>query len=142
MRIRLIAVGVLLLLPGLALAAGSGLPVEVREAQGVSYYNGGVGLDERGRMPQQYSLKLVFATEKGLYLNDAEVKIVNAAGDEVFRVRADNGPWLIADLPSGTYTVEATLEGRTATLRGVTVKEGSKRVATLRWRSSEIDMGI
>ncbi len=126
----------------MVMAAGSDLPVEKRTAQGISYYNGGVGLDERARLPQEYTLKIVLATEEGLYLNDAEVRVIDAGGDEVFRVRADNGPWLIADLGPGTYTIEATLEGRSSTPRKVTVKAGSKTVATLRWKSSEIDMGL
>jgi hypothetical protein len=126
----------------MVMAAGSDLPVEKRTAQGISYYNGGVGLDERARLPQEYSLKIVLATEEGLYLNNAEVRVADSGNEEVFRVRADNGPWLIADLVPGTYTIEATLEGSTTTPLRVTVKAGSKAVATLRWKSSEIDMGL
>ena len=142
MKARLASIPVLLLFPAMVMAAGSDLPVEKRTAQGISYYNGGVGLDERARLPQEYALKIVLVTEQGLYLNDAEVRVINAGGEEVFRVQADNGPWLIADVAPGTYTIEATLEGRSAVLRGVTVKDGSKVVASLRWKSSEIDMGL
>ena len=131
-----------LLFPAVVLAAGNSLPVEIQTAQGVKYYNGGVGIDERSEMTQIFPLKVVFATEKGLYLNDADVKFVDSSGKEVLRVQADNGPWLVADLPLGTYTVEATLEGTTVSARGVRVKEGSRRITVLMWRTADVDMGL
>ena len=131
-----------LLFPAVVLAAGTELPVEVQTAQGIKYYNGGVGLGERAAMSQIFPLKVVLATEKGLYLNDADVKFVDSSGAEVLRVRADNGPWLVADLPAGTYTVEATLEGKTVSARGVRIKEGSRRITVLMWRTADVDMGL
>ena len=131
-----------LLFPTVVLAAGSSLPVDVQTAQGIKYYNGGVGLEERSAMTQIFPLKVVLATEKGLYLNDADVKFVDSSGKEVLRVRADNGPWLVADLPAGTYTVEATLEGTTVSARGVRIKEGSRRITVLMWRTADVDMGL
>ena len=63
-----------LLFPAAVLAAGTELPVDIRTAQGIKYYNGGVGLDERAQMKQIFPLKVVLATDRGLYLNDAVVK--------------------------------------------------------------------
>mgnify|MGYP003573616175 CR=1 FL=1 len=142
MKFRFALIAALLLFPVAALAAEPDLPVEVKTEQGIKYYNGGVGLGERAAMSQIFPLKVVLATEKGLYLNDADVKFVDSSGAEVLRVRADNGPWLVADLPAGTYTVEATLEGKTVSARGVRIKEGSRRITVLMWRTADVDMGL
>jgi len=47
----------------------------------------------------------------------------------------------VADVPPGSYTVEATLEGRSAKA-SVAVPSGARRVAVLTWKTSEIDMGL
>lgn len=133
---------VLALFPAMVLAAGSDLPVEVHASQGIKYYNGGVGMDERARLPQVFPLKIVFATDRGLYLNNADVKFFDSSGKEVLAVRADNGPWLVADLPPGTYRVEATLEGRTVSARSLRVQSGGRTAAILRWKTSDVDMGL
>ncbi len=125
-----------------ALAAGPALPVSVRTSQGIKYYNGGAGLDERSRMPQLFPLKLVFATDRGHYLSDVEVKITAAGGQEVFRVRADNGPWLVADLPPDTYTIEATQAGSIKRVTPVTLGAESRSVIMLHWKTTEVDMGL
>jgi hypothetical protein len=139
---KLIAMTSLLLaLPAAAAAAGPTLPVEVQSSQGIEFYNGGVGLGERGEMPQLYPLKIVLVTDKGLYLNDAEIVITRTGGGEVLRARADNGPWLIADVPPGSYSLKASLEGRT-TAASVRVSAGQKKVVVLSWKTSEIDMGL
>jgi hypothetical protein len=124
-----------------ALAAEHSLPVPVGTAQGIKFYNGGVGIGERAIMPQLYPLKIVLATDSGLYLNDAQVTIRDKSGREVFSVRADNGPWLVADLPAGSYTVEAVLEG-TSKKVPVSVVSGQKRVAILTWAAADVDMGL
>jgi hypothetical protein len=123
-------------------ASGTDLPVDLQTAQGVQYYNGGVGSGERSQMPQIFPLKIVLATDRGLYLNDAEVRILDASGREVLRVQADNGPWLVADVPPGTYTVKATLEGHTVSTGTLRISKGTRRVAILNWRTADVDMGL
>ena len=141
MKRTLLALTLLLpVLPAVASAASSSLPVEIQSSKGISFYNGGVGLGERGMMPQLYPLKIVLATDKGLYLNDAEI-VVSRGGEEVLSVRANNGPWVVADLPPGSYTLRATLEGRTATA-SVKVSAGAKKVVILSWKTADIDMGL
>jgi hypothetical protein len=128
-------------LPAAALAAGSNLPVEIQTSQGIKFYNGGAGLDERSKMPQIYPLKVVLVTAGGLYLNDAEIVISATGGKEIFRARADNGPWLVADVPPGSYSLKASLEGRTSAA-SVRVSAGQKKVVVLSWKTSEVDMGL
>ncbi len=130
----------LVLLPSVLLAADPELPVPIQTSQGVRYYNGGVGVDERKALPQLYPLKIVLATDKGLFLNDADV-IIRSGGKEIIRVKADRGPWIVADVAPGSYSVEATLEGRTAKA-SISVSPGARKVAVLTWKTSEIDMGL
>ena len=138
---RLTVLSLLLLaLPAVA-AAGPSLPVEIETSQGIEFYNGGVGLGERAQMPQLYPLKIVLVTDKGLYVNDAEIVITGKGGKEVLRTRADNGPWLIADVPPGSYSLKATLEGSSAAA-SVQVSAGQKKVVVLSWKTSQVDMGL
>ena len=124
-----------------AFAAEPGLPVPVKTAQGIKFYNGGVGIGERAQMPQLYPLKIVLATSSGLYLNDAQITIRDKGGKEVLSVRADNGPWLVADVPAGSYTVEAVLEGK-AKKASVSVASNKKQTAIFTWPEQDVDMGL
>lgn len=128
-------------LPVSALGTTPDLPVPVQQYETVHFYSGGVGLEERRSLPQLYPLKVVFATEKGHLLCDTEVTI-SAAGKTVFRGRAQNGPWLIVDLPPGTYDVVAVQEGQTRTAKNVRLTAGKQRTVLLKWKLSEIDMGL
>ena len=130
----------LLVLPAAVALAGPSLPVEVQSSQGIEFYNGGVGLGERGQMPQLYPLKVVLVTDRGLYLNDAEI-VITRGGEEVLRARADNGPWFVADVPPGSYSLKATLEGSSASA-SVKIGAGQKKVVVLSWKTSSVDMGL
>ncbi|MBN1473182.1 MAG: hypothetical protein JW914_01075 [Syntrophaceae bacterium] len=84
------------------------------EYKGISYISGGIGLDERERLTsigKNYSLKLVFAVKSREYLADVRVKIMDKSGKKVLDVVSE-GPWFYADLPTGKYTVSASLSGR------------------------------
>jgi len=84
------------------------------EYKGISYISGGIGLDERERltnMGKNYSLKLVFAVKSREYLSDVRVKIQDNRGKKVLDAVSE-GPWFYADLPTGKYTVSASLSGR------------------------------
>ncbi len=140
MRKLIALTSLLLALPAAAAAAGPALPVEIQSSQGIEFYNGGVGLGERGKMPQLYPLKIVLVTDKGLYLNDAEIVITGSGGDEVLRARADIGPWLIANVPPGSYSLKASLEGRTTAASGK-VSAGQKKVVVLSWKTSFVVNG-
>jgi len=93
--------------------AGVLLPVEQTQYRGIAHVSGGIGLDEREKltaMAKNYSLKLVFAVKSREYLSDVKVKITDSSGKTVLAAAAD-GPWFFADLPTGKYTVTASLKG-------------------------------
>jgi hypothetical protein len=124
-----------------AFAADAELPVPVQQYEAIRYYSAGVGIEERRTLPQRFPLKIVFRTDAGHLLCDADVTIA-AGGKTVFRGRAQNGPWLIVDLPPGNYDVTAAQDGATRTAKGVKLAEGKQRTVVLTWKVSDVDMGL
>ena len=127
--------------PVLVSAADVDLSVHIQQYQNVSYYSGGVGIEERRQLPQLYLLKVVFKTDRGHLIADADVTI-NAGGKTRFQGRADNGPWLFVDLPPGAYDIEAVLNGKMRTAKGVRLTAGKLRTVGLTWKTTEVDMGL
>lgn len=83
--------------------------------KGIPYVSGGIGVDERATLRargKEDNLKLTFALEDGHYLGDAAVLITDATGHKVLEALSQ-GPWFLAKLPAGTYTVRATALGKT-----------------------------
>jgi hypothetical protein len=124
-----------------AFAADAELPVPVQQYESIRYYSGGAGVDERRTLPQRFPLKLVFRTDAGHLLTDADVTI-SAGGKTVFRGRAEHGPWLVVDVPPGSYDVTAVLDGATRTAKGVKIAKGKQRTVILTWKLAEVDMGL
>ena len=69
--------------------------------------NGGITIAERESAPAEGS-KLSFFVRAGNYLSNVTVVVRNQAGEELVNTVTD-GPWLILDLPNGSYQVIATL---------------------------------
>lgn len=116
-----------LLTPGPAAAQVDGMP-EVQQSGQARYVTGGVGLDQSAAFKQamrRYPLALQIARReagRNVYTADAEVRIVDRSGQPVMEARTE-GPFLLADVPDGSYQVEVTLDGSTQRQR-VTVHDG------------------
>jgi hypothetical protein len=101
----------------------------------VSYITGGVGLEEREAIlagAGDYNLKVVNAIPGGAYVSDTTVTVVNAAGTEVLRTTLD-GPWLLAKLPPGRYTVSASDLSRASQARTIQLSDRGQKEVMLRW---------
>jgi hypothetical protein len=111
--------------------ARTGMPV-VKEAGGISYVTGGVGLDESHALRAEASrwpLELLFAGPTSDYLSDVHVDITGSSGS-IFQATAD-GPFMLVKLPPGDYVVHATYKGQQKTH---TVKiGGGHQKADFRW---------
>jgi hypothetical protein len=119
-----------------AFAAGSDLPPE--KTQGlVKYLSGGVGKDEAKavkRIESKYPLSLEFvqhAKPKDEFLADIDVTIKNKNGKEVLKTKTD-GPFLLAKVPSGQYTVIANENGKVLE-RHVTIENGKPEHLIMVW---------
>jgi hypothetical protein len=114
------------------LAASSSLAlaeiVEGRTEQDRRYMVGGVGVEEVERMRQhaaQFPLQLVIASKTGAYLANTEVRINSREHGTVLQKTLD-APWLLVDLPPGSYTIEASNRGRTQQ-RQVSIGPGARQ---------------
>lgn len=109
-------------------------PENVISRNGVSYVSGGIGADSQQRLKAlepEFSLKLVFTLAEGNYVSDVNVAIKDARGKTLIEHVAD-GPFLLAKLPVGKYTVSAIYEGKTQ-IRQISVKGGRLQTEYLRW---------
>jgi hypothetical protein len=111
-------------------AADNALP-EPQMAGAVQYVTGGVGQRESRAFLEhrrEYPLAVeVYAREAGreIYTAGASIEVKTPSGDTVLHAEAD-GPFLLADVPPGRYTVEATLDGKSQR-KSVTVEEDRTR---------------
>ena len=126
----LVALG-LALGPAAMAAQNPNLPPE--KSQGtVAYRSGGIGEDESMAMRKiaaNYPLELEFVQKipggHQEYVADQDVVIKDHVGRTVLHTRV-GGPFLLARLPAGRYTIAATLDGKSL-----------ERVATLEPRQHE-----
>jgi hypothetical protein len=85
--------------------------MQVRVDQGIRYISGGVGEGERAEfnaLSNQFNLRLMFAMQgSGEYLSAVRVNILDSRGGSVLSVES-KGPWFLAQLPPGDYTVEVS----------------------------------
>lgn len=95
-------------------------------ANGVSYVSGGVGLHDKAQMEsmqKDFRLKLMFAAASGPYLANVAVTITDKAGTTVLSTTTE-GPFLLVNLPAGSYTVNATYENATSNKKVAVAKSG------------------
>jgi glucose/arabinose dehydrogenase len=81
----------------------------------VTYITGGVGetgLQHFKGIETAYNLKALFAEKNGEYLASVNVRITDAKGKVVLDTVTE-GPYLLARLKPGKYTVAATFDGAT-----------------------------
>ena len=107
---------------GCALACG-GAWAAGPQANMLPFINGGITQDEADLLRQQatrYPLEITLARRgetagRNEFVADAQLRVIDSAGRVV--VERNAGPIFLADLPNGTYTVEASWNGETKTER-------------------------
>lgn len=114
-------------------ASSGGLP-PVQEASGVRYVTGGFGLDESSALQKamaDYPVSFVFSRASGEYVAYVPVEIRGSGNAPSVTIKAE-GPYLLLDLPRGSYTARATYDGRTLT-RQFTVGGGRGHRVGFAW---------
>ena len=90
--------------------------IQVQTYQGIRFASGGIGLsgrDQLSALSPQFNLRLMFAMQgSGNYLAGAQVRILNSRGAVVLDATSE-GPYFLAQLPPGSYTVEVSALGQT-----------------------------
>jgi hypothetical protein len=108
-------------------------PAERRHGN-VTFVTGGVTKDEANSfraMSSRYMLSLEFAQSAGTFLSNVQVSVTDGRGAPVLQTVSE-GPFLLANLPPGQYTVRAASEGRVKT-QTVTVASGQNRHVAFIW---------
>jgi hypothetical protein len=116
-------------------ANGVGLP-QIERNGTVEYVSGGVGLDESQafrREQTHWPLAMRFIGPTADYIADVHVRIVDPRGDEVLSTNS-RGPYMLAKLPPGNYTVHASYRDQEQT-RTVSVSSRPGARAEFHWRN-------
>ncbi|MNM17880.1 hypothetical protein D3C81_281620 [compost metagenome] len=114
----------------------SALP-PVQKSGAVEYLSGGIGFEESTAIKgasRHWPLSLVFSVQaagKAEFASDVKLEIRDAKGVPVLETTA-SGPFLLAKLPPGSYSLRATLVGKTLE-RKVQIKAGSSARVELVW---------
>ena len=126
MKIVVPALAALVAAPAFAaLSPQTALPARHHRGN-VTYMSGGIGQDEARAMQLERSGK------RDDFLADMPVTIRDGKGDVVFRGRSA-GPYFLAKLPAGRYTVSSREDGRAVT-RDVDVGGKGTRRVVFEWR--------
>ena len=123
-----------------SLGSSAAFALNTNTANGISYLTGGVTLDERQEMADQrknFSLLLKFAAKSGRYLGDVVVNITNGKGAALFDSTTD-GPWLLVNLPAGSYTLKA-VSGGVSQSQKISIGKNARRELTMYWNVIDKD---
>jgi opacity protein-like surface antigen len=119
-------------------AAQTQLPPEKHQG-GIAFLTGGIGKNEAQafkRAEKRFPLALEFVDRVGKrdeYVAGTNVQLTDQHGKKVLSTIAD-GPYLLARVPNGRYTVSATYEDKTLK-RQVVVDGKSAKPVVLEWKA-------
>jgi hypothetical protein len=111
LALNLIIAGMLTAVPAIGVDLDAVPPAH--RQNGITYITGGVGQPESTAMKAvagRYDLALTFAERDGDFLDHVKVDIVDRHGRNLLDILS--GPILLANLPSGRYTIHAAANGR------------------------------
>lgn len=124
---------------GVVAHAASDLP-PVQKSGAVEYLSGGVGLNESKAIREasrQWPLRLEFAVkdkQKADFAANVDVTILDAKNHAALQVKSE-GPFLLAKLEPGKYTVKASLAGKTMN-KAVAIASGHPKQLMFVWPSA------
>lgn len=119
-------------------ARADDLPQIHRQGQ-IAYLSGGADLEEFKAIKQvadRYPLELELrqkAQPSDAYLSGVDIQIKDASARTILKVKAD-GPFLLARLPAGKYTVSADHDGQVESL-DVTIPAKQHRHVMFVWQA-------
>jgi len=112
---------------------GGDLPPQAMQVNGITYITGGIGDEERSLLQaikKDYNLHLTSSSKSGEFMGDVRVVISDRSGNELLNVEA--GPIFYAELPAGSYNIEARSEGQKQQ-RHITVGKESPSSLHMTW---------
>jgi hypothetical protein len=100
----------------------------------VIYISGGIGDEERDEIQlrgRDFNLKLLFSERDGSYLGEVDVLLFNAKGETVLDAKSE-GPFLLVQLPGGSYGIKVSANGLTQERR-LSITAKGKHESIFRW---------
>lgn len=106
----------------------------------VAFVTGGVGDDERAAMEaakSDYNLRITSARADGAFVGDTEIIIREKTGKQEEMLDVEAGPLLYAQLPPGSYVLEAAVDSETKR-QEFTIGKKQRKPVTLRliWKAA------
>ena len=132
--LKIIIASHLLILSSLTLAQ---IP-ETQYSENIAFITGGVGEGETKAIlseAKQWPLLLELSqleNGRGVWIFGAKIKIVNAKKQAIFDAQAD-GPYMLINLDSGPYTIEASYQG-VEQKRAIVINAGSPQKIEIFWK--------
>jgi len=132
--LKIIIASYLLILSSLSLAQ---IP-ETQYSENIAYITGGVGEGETKAIlseAKQWPLLLELSqleNGRGVWIFGAKIKIVNAKKQAIFDAQAD-GPYMLINLDSGPYTIEASYQG-VEQKRAIVINADSPQKIEIFWK--------
>ena len=126
-----------ILMIGLPMSAYGQLPKTQKQGE-ITYITGGVGEDESKAIKddaKNWSLVVDFSQHlenRDAWISQVYLRILDVKGNGIFEVTTD-GPFLLINLPSGSYMLTATYEGITKTQK-IQIVDAKPLRASLNWR--------
>ena len=105
-------------------------------AGSIAFISGGIGEGAQAQLlsrEKEFNLKMVFTLAEGNYVSGVGLEVRDASGRSAISHVTD-GPFFLARLPPGAYTVTAVYDGQTQT-RKVSLVAGHLRTEYVRWKS-------
>ena len=116
------------------IAAETVEPLLPESSEGVRYLSGGIGEDELAQIEAakaSYNVKILLAEKSGHYISGVHLTLSTLLGDKLVDIPSA-GPFVLLQVPSGTYQIEAAYEGHAQQQR-ITIS-GTRPLSTVfRW---------
>ena len=117
-----------------AIAAETVDPLVPESSEGIRYLSGGIGDDELAQIEAakaSYNVKILLAEKSGHYISGVHLTLSSLLGDKLVDIPSA-GPFVLLQVPAGTYQIEATYEGHTQQQR-TTINATRPLSTVLRW---------
>jgi len=105
------------------------------EQQGIQYFSGGLGKEERSVSYPPFPLKLIFVQGERAFLAGITVHIAKEDGTPLLSIpgKEVEGPWLFINLPTGTYVISGTRSQGLTIKKTTTLQPGKSTTVHFRW---------
>ena len=119
---------------GVAIAAETVEPLVPQSSEGIRYLSGGIGEDELAQIEAaktSYNVKILLAEKSGHYISEVRLTLSSLLGEKLVDIPSA-GPFVLLQVPAGTYQIDATYEGH-AQQRRITINTARPLSAVLFW---------